>query len=97
MITEYNRNCLICGKPRTDMHHCIPGNANRRLSDEDELVIPLCKEHHEGDMSVHKNKEMYVLSHIIGQLAFEKTQVSKGRTEQQAREDYRIRYGKSYL
>lgn len=97
MITEYDRYCIICGKPRTDMHHCLPGNAKRRLSDEDGLIIPLCHEHHLGDMSVHNNKEMNILSHIIGQLAWEKTRVSQGVSEAQAREDFRIRYGKSYI
>lgn len=48
-------------------------------------------------MSVHMNKEMKALMHIIGQLAFEKHCVAEGMTEPDAREKFRERYGKSYL
>lgn len=99
MITEFDRFCIICGKPRTDIHHAIEGGTNgrRALSDEDSLLLPLCHEHHLGNMSVHKNKEMNVMSHIIGQLAWEKDNVAKGMPPEMAREEFRIRYGKSYI
>ena len=97
MITEYNDYCIICGKPRTDMHHTLGGNSKRTLSTEFGLLIPLCKEHHLGDMSVHKNKEMKILTNIIGQLAFEKEQVEKGMKSDQARNEFRRVFGKSYL
>lgn len=99
MITEYMNFCIICGKPRTDVHHAIEGGTNgrRALSDEDALLLPLCHEHHLGNMSVHKNHEMNVMSHIIGQLSWEKEQVGKGMPECMAREEFRRRYGKSYL
>ena len=61
---------MIDGKPNVERHH-IFGGADRDKSDEDGLWIPLSKEHHTGKMSVHMNKEMRVLSHIIGQLAWE--------------------------
>lgn len=48
-------------------------------------------------MSVHMNKEMKVLMHIIGQLAWEKHCVAAGETEENARELFRKRYGRSYL
>lgn len=64
---------------------------------EDGLWVPLTPEHHEGKMSVHMNKEMKVLMHIIGQLAYEKHCVADGMTESEARETFRKRYGKSYL
>lgn len=97
MITDYNDYCIICGKPRTDMHHCFKGHKHRHLADDDELLLPLCREHHEGKMSVHNNKEMLVLSQIIGQLAYEKERCLEGYGEEAARESFRIRYGKSYL
>ena len=97
MITEYNDYCIICGKPRTDMHHCLKGVKHRHLATEDELLLPLCKEHHEGNMSVHHNKEMMIMSQIIGQLAYERDRCAEGMTSEEAREDFRRRYSKSYI
>ena len=48
-------------------------------------------------MSVHMNKEMSTLMHIIGQLAWEKHCVAGGESEENARELFRKRYGRSYL
>lgn len=79
------------------MHHCFKGVKHRHLADDDELLLPLCHEHHLGDMSVHKNKEMLVMSQIIGQLAYEKQKCAEGLDVEAAREDFRRRYGKSYL
>ena len=97
MITEFNNYCIICGKPRTDMHHCLKGLKHRQLATEDGLLLPLCKEHHEGNMSVHNKKELNVLCEIIGQLAYEKKKCSEGYSEEAARDSFRLRYGKSYL
>lgn len=97
MITNYNNYCIICGRPRTDMHHCLKGNKHRQLATEDGLLLPLCKEHHEGNMSVHNKKELNVLCEIIGQLAYEKKKCSEGYSEEAARDSFRLRYGKSYL
>lgn len=103
MITKYNDYCIICGKPRTDMHHCFKGNKQRHLADEDELVIPLCQEHHTGNMSVHNKKELNVLVEIIGQLAWERDQLISNQElpfddlSEKVREDFRYRYGRSYL
>lgn len=89
---------LIDGTPNVERHH-IFGGSNRKRSDEDGLWLPLTREHHQGNMSVHRNKEMMVLSHIIGQLAFELEMVSTGKAEskEDAKEMFRSRYGKSYL
>ena len=61
--------------------------------------MPLSYEHHEGNMSVHRNKEMSVLMHIIGQLAWEKHYIVEHEdvSEDDARDAFRKRYGKSYL
>lgn len=107
MITEYNDYCIICGKPRTDMHHCLKGHKQRHLADEDELLIPLCQDHHTGNMSVHNTKELNILVEIIGQLAWEREYLinrqllpfddSHDEISQEAREAFRSRYGRSYL
>lgn len=94
---------IIDGKPNVERHHLLFGGANRKLSDEDGLWVPLTHEHHQGNMSVHHNKEMKVLSEIIAQLAWEKHYIVEQRglpfedVEEEAREAFRNRYGKSYL
>lgn len=87
---------MIDGSPNVQRHH-IFGGANRELSDSDGLWVPLSREHHQGKMSVHMNKEMGTLMHIIGQLAYEKKCIIEGMNEQEARESFRKRYGRSYL
>ena len=94
MITEYQDYCLICGRPKTDVHHLVFGNAKRRLADADALTMPLCREHHEA---MHNNKGMQVMSHITGQLFYERNLCAQGFTPDEARENFRTRYGVSYL
>lgn len=97
MITKYEGMCIICGKRATDCHHLLYGTANRKLSDQDDLTIPLCKEHHLGDKSVHKQKELMIMAQIIGQLAYEKKRCAEGMTEDEARESFRMRYGRCVI
>lgn len=89
---------LIDGSPCVERHH-IFGGPNRQKSDEDGLWVPLTYAHHQGNISVHNNKEMNSLMHIIGQLAYELELVSTGkaRTKDQAKEMFRKRYGKTYI
>ena len=94
MITKYMEYCMICGKPKTDVHHLVYGNAKRRLADEDKLVAPCCREHHE---MFHQDKEMQVMSHIVGQLLYERDRCAEGKTIDEARSLFRQRYGISYL
>lgn len=50
-------------------------------------------------MSVHHNKEMKVMSHIIAQLAYELEMVSTGQAKDknEAKEMFRKRYGKTFV
>ena len=75
ILTEYMGYCLICGKPKQATHHLLSGIANRKLSDNDRVVIPLCNEHHTGKRGLHTIREFEVLGKIIGQLAWEKNYV----------------------
>ena len=45
--------CLICGSP-ANVHHI----RTERIK-SDFLTIPLCKEHHQGDFSIHACKEQF--------------------------------------
>ena len=91
MITEYTQICIFCRKPKQDVHHCLFGVANRKLSDADELVLPVCREHHE---LLHKNDK---ISRVIGQLAYERDRCAEGDTMEEARMKFISRYGKNYL
>lgn len=94
MITNYDKYCNLCGKPSTDVHHLVFGNSKRKLADEDGLTIPLCRECHQ---KLHGAKENQVMSHIIGQLFYERNKCATGMDVEGAREDFRKRYGVSYL
>lgn len=102
ILTNYSKYCVICGKP-AEMHHIFKGNKQRKLADEDSLIIPLCPEHHRGNMSVHMKREMNVLCEIAGQLAWErqylinKYQLPFDDLSEECREAFRKRYGESYL
>ncbi|MBD5392967.1 MAG: hypothetical protein HDR71_01590 [Lachnospiraceae bacterium] len=89
---------LIDGTPSVERHH-IFGGPNRKNADDDGLWVPLTYAHHQGNMGVHNNKEMKVLMHIIGQLAYELELLSTGeaKTKEEAKEMFRRRYGKSFL
>lgn len=96
---QYADYDLIDGTPNVHRHHIFEGVANRPLSDADGLWVPLSQEHHEGKLSVHNNKEMGTLMHIIGQLAYEKKYYKDlcGIKDDPAREQFRNRYMRSYL
>lgn len=94
---DYADYDLINGQPNVERHHCISGS-NRQLADEDGLWVPLTPEHHRtGKVSVHKCNEVKVLLEIIAQLAYEKKLVAEGKSEVDAREIFRKRYGRSFL
>ena len=94
MITKYEDYCLICGKPKTDVHHLVFGNSKRKIADADALTMPLCRDHQE---EMHNGKAMQVMSHIAGQLFYERNVCAQGLTPDEARESFRKRYGVSYL
>ena len=83
--------CEVCGLPNAETHHLVFGNANRKWSDADSLVMDLCREHHEF---MHKNAK---ISRIIGQLMYERNKCAEGYSIEAARQSFRLRYGKSYL
>ena len=93
MITEYADYCILCNKPRTDIHHCVFGVAKRKLADQDGLTMPLCASCHRA---IHQGK-MQTLSKIIGQLLYERNKCAEGMTVEEARESFRKRYSESFL
>lgn len=94
MITKYSEYCLLCGKPHPEVHHLVFGNAKRRLADADNLTIPVCRFHHE---MMHNHQGMQIMSHICGQLFYERNMCASGASPEDARESFRKRYGISYM
>ena len=93
MITEYADYCILCNRPRTDIHHCVFGVGRRNLADEDGLTMPLCDSCHRA---IHQGK-MQTLSKIIGQLLYERNKCAEGMTVEEARLSFQRRYFESYL
>ena len=90
-LLQTERKCYICGTTKDlQLHHCIYGTANRRLSDEDGLVIWLCYKHHLGNDGVHNN---ITLDNEIKAEAEEIYLETYNKTI----EDFIKRYGKNYL
>lgn len=100
IVTKYDEYCLFCGRPTEAKHHLVYGKGNKILSERDGLKIPCCNNcHNMGEPleRIHGNPMAEAMSKIIGQLAFEKRAVANGKSEDEARDEFRTRYGISYL
>lgn len=84
--------CAICGRNHAlHRHHVFFGTANRKISDEDCMVVYLCPDCHEdGARAVHRNREMDV---AIKQAA-ERVWMADRDADEDA---FRSRYGRSWL
>lgn len=89
IIVDSMDNCFVCGSPYAEVHHCIYGNANRKLSDKYGLIVPLCHEHHRGQTGVHFNRDFDI---SLKKLAQEKFEAKFG-----ARNEFIKVFGKSYI
>ena len=88
IMTDNMKACYICGAPRDHIHHIFGGylSKNRQHSDEDGLFIPVCAKCHD---EIHNgNQALKNGLHMQAQLKYEQTHT---------REEFRKRYGKSYL
>ncbi len=92
IVTEYGDICFICGRRAEAEHHLIFGTLGRSLSEKDGLKVPICNNcHNMGEISkrIHGNPMAERLSKMLGQAIYE----AKIGT----REEFRKRYGVSYL
>ena len=90
--------CFLCGKyAHTERHHIFGGYANRKLSEQDGLVVYLCRCcHNEPPNGVHFNKERMDALRRYGQTVYENNLIADGKTRQEARTAFIKRYGKNY-
>ena len=92
IVTDYAGICFFCGKPAECEHHLLFGNGIRELAEQDGLKVPACNKCHNMGKQIeriHENIIAEKLSKMLGQAIYE----SKIGT----REEFRKRYGKSYL
>lgn len=100
ILTRYTEYCTFCGKPCYTDHHLVFGRGMRNLAEVDGLKVPACEQCHTSNSigeKIHGNPMAEKFSKIAGQLAYEKRKVAEGYTEEEARELFRKRYGRSYL
>ena len=92
-IIQNKKECYQCKTTYgLELHHCIYGNANRKLADEDGLTVWLCVEHHKGTNGVH-GKNGNEISTYLKQLAEKRWCEFYNKTTEQ----FIKRYGRSYL
>jgi hypothetical protein len=83
------RKCFICGRTDWLERHHIFGGANRKLSEEDGLVVDLCHFcHNEPPNGVHYNRKQMDWLRAEGQKMYE---------QNHSREEFMARYGRNYL
>ena len=91
-IITNDKVCYICGTVyNLHLHHIIFGQ-NRKKSDEDGLVVWLCREHHEGTDGVH-SKNGHELDLSLKRLA----ELHWCDYYKKDIQDFIERYGKNYL
>ena len=92
IVTEYKGICAFCGRIAEAEHHLLFGNGTRELAEEDGLKVPICNRcHNMGRVieQIHGNVMAEKLSKMLGQAIY--------AAKLGSREDFKLRYGKSYL
>ncbi len=92
IVTEYRNICFFCGREAEAEHHLLFGSGIRQLAEQDGLKVPICNRCHTmGSIAerIHGNAMAEKLSKMLGQAMYE---IKIG-----TREEFRQRYGKSYL
>lgn len=81
---QHDRNCFLCGKPASDVHHIFNGPYRKR-SEEDGMVVYLCRWCH---MYLHEHPGKAKMLKLKAQLVWESVYGD--------REAFIKRYGKNY-
>lgn len=86
ILTDDLEHCFFCGREPIQFHH-IFGGSDRDKATEDDMVVPLCWNCHQKLHTEHSQRTRYKLMRAA-QWAYEETHT---------RDEFRKRYGKSYL
>ena len=86
-ILQDAEECFFCHTTQgLECHHCIHGNANRKIADREGLTVNLC---HRCHQKVHDtDREMDLMLIQYAQRKFEETHT---------RQEFRELFGKSWL
>lgn len=93
ILTDDLEHCIICGRPNVNKHEIFFGTANRQLSKNYGLVIPLCEELHHNQYAckgIHFDKKLCEKWQIIGQKAFMEHY-------NKTADEFRMIFGKNYI
>lgn len=93
ILTEDLEHCIICGRPNVNKHEIFFGTANRQLSKNYGLVIPLCEAEHHNQYAckgIHFDKDLCEKWQRIGQQTFMEYY-------NKTADEFRLIFGKNYL
>lgn len=107
-VTEYTDISIFSGAPAECHHHLLMGHGIRELADEDGLWIPLTHQEHNMNpdgyaYQIHHNPAAEKLSKMLGQAIWEKEfyrnalKIHEEYDTDIAREQFRARYGQSWM
>lgn len=86
-IISDKKECYLCGvQTNLQLHHCLRGTANRKLADQDGMTVWLC-------VDCHTNLHQRGWHDLELKRIAESVWIKHYGTE----EEFRKRYGKSYL
>ena len=88
IITNDYVTCYICGAHSAEIHHIYFGSGNRKISDNNGFIVPLCHQCHTGNTGVHFDRERDLQLKQDCQRAYERTH---------SREDFILLIGRNYL
>lgn len=95
MSDESDPKCFVCGSPYVVVHHCLPGNGRRPVSDREGAWVYLCPYHHNASNDgVHFNKRLDMEIRRTCQSRWEERE---GLTGEEAHDAFRNVFGISYL
>lgn len=97
----YEGYCAMCGRPVFGaVHHLVFGRGMRAQADADGLFFPICNDCHTIGAKterIHDNSAAEKLSKMFGQAIFERNHIAEtGCTIDEAKEEFRRRYGRAY-
>lgn len=92
-ILQNKKECYVCFSTNNlEVHHCLFGSANRKLSEQDGLKVWLCPEHHRGQRGVH-GKDGATFNNYLKSIA----QIEYMKYYNKTKEEFIKRYGKNFL
>ena len=86
-ILQYENECFFCHTTQgLHVHHCIHGNANRKVADREGLTVNLCYRCHQKAHDTDREMDLMLIQYA--QRKFEETHT---------RQEFRELFGKSWL